>query len=741
MPSHKNKIIIALAAFLLLLFAVGVYFINSLHEILVAGKQNSLQQLSKRGAAAIHAEMSGSLDALSGFSAQAAFSPEAPDGTRVRLLSEEAGNGAFGFVAYADRSGKGVSSSGGSVSFSGKAYYEKAVAGTAGVVDQSGEVFFSVPVVRDGAVTGALIAGLGQPGRSRLADGIVTGEADLICILRADGSLLAAGASGPREGNLFQSAQPLGRGGDLERMKSDFRGGLPGTGAFAVDGRTMLAAYSGIPGTDGWMLLAAADERRFRAQANRILALGAVLFFVLMSAFSAAGFYFFRLKRTGEEARIRGEEQVRYFTYVDSLTNLPNRKGVKKQFASWAGQCRGDSRNGGALFLDIDSLSSVNKTFGHDAGDKFLCETAARLQRSVGSGDMIGRIGSDEFVILVRGIGTESELESFTKKILKIFQEPYLANGIVIRLTCSIGAMLFRCGETRQKIGFDDVLGRGEFVLNEAKTTRKGSYVLFNDDYGSLIDRRLRLERALKFSIERGELLCYFQPQYDCREKTITGFETLARWKSAEFGMVSPLQFIPMAEKSGFIKELGRFITEETFAFAKSMEGRGLTVSFNVSPMELLQANYAEYIVGRFESYGLSPKSVAIEITESSLIESFEKVVKKLRILNQHGIRIYLDDFGTGFSSLTYLKNLPIDTVKIDKSFIDEIVTKDVEKDIVRMIISLARRLSLEVIAEGVETDDQLRCVSEAGCSLVQGFLISRPVPPDRVPLLLDAAD
>lgn len=741
MPFFKNKVIISLAILVLLFFAVGIFFINSLHEILVTGKQDSLRKISEQGSAAIHAEIEGNLDALSVFSAEPAFSSGASSAERVRALAGEAGDKNFNFVAYADRSGVAIMSSGTSVSFAGKVYYEKAAAGTANIASQSGNVFFSVPVVRDGAVTGVLIAGLGDIGQFRLTNSIVTGDTDLIYILKGDGSLLTDGLSASGGGNFFNLAQPLGSGGDFERMKSDFRNGSSGVGAFTVDGRAMLAAYSGIPDTDGWMFLAAADYQRCYAQANQILILSAVLLSILMAALFTAAFYLFRLKRAGDEARIRSEEQIRYFTYIDSLTNLPNRKGVKKQFPAWVEKCRRNGRNGGALFLDIDGLRSVNNTFGHDSGDKFLCETAARLKRSVGDDDMIGRIGSDEFAILVHDIETENDLEFLTKKILKIFREPYLINGIVIQLTCSIGAMLFRYRGTRRSVSFDDMLGRGEFVLNEAKTTRKGSYVLFNDDYGDLIDRHLRLDRALKFSIENDELLCYFQPQYDCRKKKIVGFETLARWKSAEFGMISPLQFVPMAEKSGFIKELGRFIVEKTFAFAKSMEGRGLTISFNASPMELLQANYADYLLSRFDFYGLPAKSVAIEITESCLIESFEKVVKQLRILNRRGIQIYLDDFGTGFSSLTYLKNLPINVVKIDKSFIDEIVTKDVEKDIVRMIIRLARRLSLEVIAEGVETEDQLRCVSEAGCSIVQGYFVSRPVPPDEVPSLLDALD
>ncbi|MFU0831670.1 MAG: hypothetical protein ACFWUC_01850 [Oscillospiraceae bacterium] len=475
------------------------------------------------------------------------------------------------------------------------------------------------------------------------------------------------------------------------------------------------------------------------AHTHNMLLLSVPFLLILTIAFVLASIYFFKWKRFRYEAKIRCEEQKKYFTYFDTLTNLPNRKGILKQFSRWVENCCKNKQSGGMLLLDVDGLQSINNTFGHDAGDQLLCEAASRLKRFATSQDIVGRIGSDEFAILFHGVDSEGKLEFLINKAMKIFHEPYLINGIVIQLSCSVGAMLISCNQNSKEepLQFDDVLGKAEYILTEAKKTRKGSYVLFNEDYKNRIERQLWLERALKFSIEKGELFCCFQPQYNCKSKTITGFETLARWKTTEFGMIPPIQFIPMAEKSGFIKELGRYMIENAFAFAKKLQGRGITVSFNASPMELLGANYADYIISRYQYYGLTPNSVAVEITESCLIESFDKVTTKLQILRRHGIQIHLDDFGTGFSSLNYLKNLPIDAVKIDKSFINEIATDDVEKDIVRMIISLAHRLKLKVIAEGVETEDQMKCVLQAGCHLIQGYLISEPVEEEKALLLL----
>lgn len=473
-----------------------------------------------------------------------------------------------------------------------------------------------------------------------------------------------------------------------------------------------------------------------------VLVIGFVLIAAAAVALVLILLQFSKLRKEGRELRIRNEKQKNYFSDVDALTGLPNRNGVKRMMSDWVDLCRRNGKDGGAFFLDVDNFRSVNNTFGHDAGDKFLCETSLRLRRVAGKRNIVGRIGGDEFALFISDVNRVEQLEGFAKKIADSFREPYLINGIVIQLTCSVGAILFRYREAKRKNEFDEIINRGEFVLKEAKTSKRGSYALFNNTFGGLIDRQLQLESALKYSIESDELTCYLQPQYNTREKAIVGFESLARWKSARFGMIPPSQFIPMAEKSGFIKELGRFVVEKTFYFAKSVEGRGVRVSFNTSPIELLQANFTDYIISRFDYYGLAPDSVAIEITESCLIESFDEVIRKLKILSGHGIQVYLDDFGTGFSSLTYLKNLPINSVKIDKSFIDEIVTDHVEKDIVDMIILLARRLNLEVIAEGVETKEQLECISESGCDIIQGYYISRPVPQgDAMPLLESRQD
>lgn len=736
---QKNKALFSMTIVTILLLIFGVFFMASVFKTEVGERTDFLKNTTAQGASAIHAEILDHLDVLRVLSSNAAFSQKANAGDRISALSQKEVKRCFSVVAYCDPSGVGVTDTGSRLAVGDKPYFQKALQGICNISDRQisrteTEILLAVPVIHNGVVTGALIAALDDIGQLFQESSVGFGKTEYRCILKEDGTILFSNFS-VGMANFFDLIQPADGFEQLNKIKEDFISGASKTQKLQMKETTMVVSYSGIEGTDSWIFLAADDYKSIFAKANRVLLPSIFLFLILIFGFFLAFFYFFKLKKLKYETKIRNEEQKKYFTFFDPLTNLPNRKGIIRQFDVWIDRYRKESSSGGAVLLDVDNLRSINNTFGHDAGDKLLRESVERLKKVVGSQNLFGRIGSDEFIILVHGVSSESELAFFARKITKIFRQSYLINGLVVQISCSIGALLFSYrDENRKPRKFEDILGRGEFVLNKAKQTRKGNYILFNETYGNQIDRQIRLERALKFSIENEELPCYFQPQYNSFTKSITGFETLARWKSTEFGMISPGQFIPMAEKSGFIKEIGRHVIESAFSFAKSMEGRHLTVSFNASPMELLEANYADYVISRFQYYGLQPNSVAIEVTESCLIESFEKVTQKLMMLKRHGILVYLDDFGTGFSSLTYLKNLPINAVKIDKSFIDEIVTKDVEKDIVRMIIKLAGRLNLQVIAEGVETEDQIRCVSDAGCHLIQGYFISRPVPQEEVP-------
>ncbi|HEX3026740.1 MAG TPA: EAL domain-containing protein [Clostridia bacterium] len=744
---HKNKLVLAAGVVTALLFAAGALLLINLHSIAVKAVQTSLSDFSEQAVQAVRTEIQGNLNVLKALSGLDAFSDPDDFSNRKRILNQEASQNTFRLVVYSDPSGKAVTNHKLTLQLGNRAYFQKALAGQATIsydfidADNSRkEIIYCVPVIRANRVCGVLAAAAQDSSRFSGLESLNAERDITVWVLRKDGTVIDGKQDRAGSGDFFSASGVSADASLTNRLKSDFLNGVSGTSVLRLNGSVRQTIYMPIPGSNGWILWAEKNDSGL-FENDQSLLFTAVLFLLLLFVLAIVLFYFFRFQRISHEASIRSDEQKRYFVYADSLTNLPNRKGMKRLFTPWSADCKKCSQNGGAFFLDVDNFRSVNNTFGHDSGDKFLCETATRLRRILGSGAQIGRIGGDEFMVLVSGLAAVDDLELYAGKILTVFKEPYLLNGIVIQLSCSIGAILYKARDEDCGSEFDDILNRGEFLMQEAKAANKGSYILFNDAFGDRIDHQLQLEAALKSSIASSELLCYFQPQYNCQEKTLVGFETLARWKSARFGMVSPSEFIPMAEKSGFINDLGRFMIEKTFAFAKSVEGRGLTISFNASPVELLQANFTDYIIGRFDYYDLAPNSVALEITESCLIESFDEVIRKLEELRAHGIPIYLDDFGTGFSSLTYLKNLPINAVKIDKSFIDEIVTNNVEKDIVGMIIRLAHRLDLLVIAEGVETQEQVDCVAECGCNIVQGYIISRPVPQNEVLSLLDLLD
>lgn len=733
-----------IAGVVTILVMLGFAFVLGVRGILTINTQTSLQKISEQGANAARAAIVGNLDTLSALSEQNGITGSRTE--KIEILSDEARRKNFVRVAYADKFGYAVTNNGQSVMVNEREYFQKALSGHANISGGLIDLFdsdrkiiaYAVPVIRTRKIVGVLIATARDDEKLNIIDNIAVDSDYSIYILSHDGKVVSSRSGQDYFSNFFQYIGSQSSRKEINAIKNNFIFQQSGKGACTVNGIDKLVGYSGIRGTEGWMFAVMVDKNKIMAPANQILIMSAVLFGLLILEFIVASVGFVKFKKTSYEANVRRNEEISYFTYTDTLTNLPNRRGIKKNISGWIKACREESRNGAAFFLDIDNFQSVNNTFGNEIGDAFLASAAARLAAVEGENILLGRIGGDEFALLISNVDTSEELESCAKNILRLFKEPFLIHDNVIQLTCSIGAILFNYHEIITDNRFDEIINRGEFVLREAKSTSKGSYALFNEEFGITIDRQHQMQRELKMSIHNKELSCYFQPQYDYRKKSIVGFESLARWNSAKFGMVPPIEFIAMAESNGFIKELGRFVVDQTFAFAQSIKGRGLRVSFNTSPVELLQADYVDYVIERFYYYGLDSDSVAIEVTESSLIESFDGVIEKLEILGRHGIYVYLDDFGTGFSSLTYLKNLPIHSVKIDKSFIDEVVTDRVGKDIVDMIVRLAKRLDLEVIAEGVETQDQLECIYGCGCNMIQGYLISPPVPWEKAVSLLD---
>lgn len=737
--------VLILLAVIAILAVMGTGFVIGVRDVLTTDTQKSLQNIAEQGAQVVSGSINGRLDTLSALSRQSGLTNDSNKSERMRILILEAGRKNFHSVCYAQADGTAITSDGVSFSVKNREYFHKAMQGEANISDELIDLLggkdkliaYAVPVTLKGKVVGVLFATTISDGRLSMVDNVAVGSDKDIYVLSRTGSVISSreGQAGIKD--FFHSITRDACLSEVQKVQRDFLENKPGKGAYTINATQKLMGYNPIPGTQGWMLMVSVDKNKIMGQANRILLMSAILIFILILELVVIAIYFFKLRKSSWEAHARREEEIEYFTYTDTLTKLPNRNGIKKQTAGWLDLCRKNGKNGGAFFLDLDNFKSVNNTFGHDAGDEFLAETAVRLQRVKGKNNVIGRIGGNEFALLVLNVDSVEDLKEYAKQILEIFKEPYSIKENMIQLSASVGAILFNYKEKKGQNEFDEIIGRGEFVLEEAKRLAKGSYALFTDDFGKTIDRQHKIDGELKQAIHKGELTCYYQPQYNSTIKKIVGFEALARWNSASFGVISPPQFIEMAEKNGFINELGRYVVDQAFAFAKSLEGENLCISFNTSPAELMQVNFTDFVIDRFNYYGLKPGSVAIEVTESCLIESFDEVVKKLKILSEHGIMVCLDDFGTGYSSLTYLKKLPISSVKIDKSFIDEITTDKTEKDIVDMIVLLANKLNLEVVAEGVETEEQLKCVADCGCKIIQGYYISMALPSDQAKKLL----
>lgn len=427
-------------------------------------------------------------------------------------------------------------------------------------------------------------------------------------------------------------------------------------------------------------------------------------------------------------------EQVRSLAYFDSLTGLPNRTYIMGQLKKCLGRCSAQLGAGAIYFIDIDDFKVINDTHGHTFGDRVLVEIARRLETLPSPGLTLSRLGGDEFLILASDSAGRAHVLALADQILELFRDPIAIDGISLPVTCSIGIAGFpQDGRT-----VTEIMQHADLAMYQAKTRGRDQYVLYNSRMAIEFSRRTELEKRLKEAYQNGEFRLHYQPQAEIESGRILGLEALLRWDSGPVGLTSPTIFIQVAEEIGLINDIGRWAIDHSFAFARRLMDRGLCISCNVSPLQLRQADFVSDVLEAFDRHGLCRGSVALEITESCLVESFSETYAKLAQLRAHGILIYLDDFGTGYSSLNSMKSLPIDVLKIDKSFVDNITADGVDGQIVKTIVSLARGIGLRVIAEGVETTQQRDCLLDCGCGVIQGHLFGAAVPEEAVPELLD---
>ena len=419
------------------------------------------------------------------------------------------------------------------------------------------------------------------------------------------------------------------------------------------------------------------------------------------------------------------EYQAMHDATHDQLTDLPNRVLLRDRLDQAIHVGMREDRKLALFILDLDGFKEVNDTLGHYSGDRLLKHVALRL-RAVGRGsDTLSRLGGDEFAILLPVIKEKSDVVVVLKKIQNAFQTPFMLDGLRLEVQASIGVAVFPDHGT----DVDTIMQRADVAMYAAKQTNQG-YIIYSTDYDKHSPRRLTLMGELRQAIDNDELILHFQPKINIRTNTVTGAEALVRWQHPQHGFMPPDEIIPLAERTGLIKPLSMWVLKRAIEQALIWHGNKLklNIAINISPSTLHDMELPDAITGVLASYTLAPHHITFEITEGSIIKDPARALEILTRLANMGIRISIDDFGTGYSSLAYLKKMPASEVKIDKSFVLDMLENENDAAIVRATIDLAHNLGMKVVAEGVENKETADCLAELGCDMLQGYYFSKPL-------------
>lgn len=417
------------------------------------------------------------------------------------------------------------------------------------------------------------------------------------------------------------------------------------------------------------------------------------------------------------------EFKLKRMAFFDQLTGLPNKASFREELDKITKAYRGAA----LIYIDLDNFKYINDTMGHSYGDSVLVKTGRKIAKIIDDKGCVFRLGGDEFSVIVFDIENRRDIEAVAEDILEGFREPIEIGEVSINVSPSIGISIY----PQDSLNSEELIVNSDIAMYKSKEAGRGTYTFFGEYMRQSIERRIAIEKHLSAAIEKDELYLLYQPQFDIRTGKIDGFEALIRWESPVLGNISPLTFIKIAEESRLIIPLGEWVIKRACRFVKNLELSGFTgyrMSINISSIQLMQHNFEERVMDILGEVDLSPELLEFEITESILMESFEYINRKLDILKSKGIRIALDDFGTGYSSLNYLRLLKVNTLKIDKSFIDDILENDESKSLTSAIIDIGHKVGLQVVAEGVENEGQLKFLAQNNCDKIQGYFFSKPV-------------
>lgn len=502
---------------------------------------------------------------------------------------------------------------------------------------------------------------------------------------------------------------------------------------FAICGMHYTGMAASQFGTNSYCLSGAPLDNVWFAITLGVLAFGIMTVTLLTIVYDT---HLARHTRNHDDAIEQADARLRYAASHDVLTGLPNREAIMHAVEQALLESKGGNTEFALMVLDVDRLKAINDSLGHHEGDKLLQELALRLRSVLRRDDMLARLAGDEFTVLARDLHGARDAETIVAKLFDTLREPFSIHGLDIHASLSIGVSMFPLdGDS-----FEVLLRRAGTAMRCAKEAARGSFRFYAAEMSSLSNDRLTLETELRRAIELGHLELHYQPKVDIKTNRIRSAEALIRWRHAERGLIAPNMFIPLAEETGLIVPIGEWVLREACLQVRRWLDSGMSpvrIAVNLSAKQFRHADLAAVVKSALSDAGLEPGYLELEITESAVMDHAEKSASTLQVLSTMGVHISIDDFGTGYSSLSYLRRFPLDKLKIDRSFVRELMSNPDDASIVKAIISLAHNLRLRVVAEGVETAEQLGFLRELGCDQYQGFFCSPAVPADAFAKLL----
>lgn len=432
----------------------------------------------------------------------------------------------------------------------------------------------------------------------------------------------------------------------------------------------------------------------------------------------------------------RAQERIEELAFYDALTGLANRRLMADRTKQAISFAKRQKCLVGLIYLDLDHFKEINDSMGHLVGDQLLVQIATRLKSCVRDTDTVCRMGGDEFVVLLNDMTSTNDVVEVAQKILEVLSSPLELNHRSLKVSGSVGASLYPMdGDT-----FDTLLQRADTAMYQAKHAGRNTFRMFTEEMNRTVQHTIMMRSDMQRGLDNHEFYLEYQPQFDINSLRVIGVEALVRWRHPSKGLIPPGEFIPVAEDCGLIVEIGHFVMLEACKQSKRWldEGHTLSVAVNVSYVQFSRDNFQQQVIETLQESGLPPRLLELELTESILMEEPDDVIAIVEMLRQQGIYLAIDDFGTGFSSLAYIKRLPVQKLKIDQSFVRDIVIDQDDQAIVSAIINMAKSLKLKCIAEGVETEEQAHLLRERGCDHIQGYWLAKPLSVSKMNDLLE---